>query len=71
MNYIQYFQNSVMKKLRTVREPKDISLRKRSHRQDMVTTFISTFISENNFNLFIIVPESRRGIIRNMLWDGT
>lgn len=51
--------------------PEDVSLRKGRHRQDMVTTFISTFISEDNFNLFIIIPEGRRGTMRNKLWDGT
>lgn len=61
----------MMKRVRMVTGPEDVSLRKGRHRQDMVTTFISTFISEDNFNLFIIIPEGRRGTMRNKLWDGT
>lgn len=59
-----------MKRVRMVTGPGDVSLRKR-HKQDMVTTFVSTFTSEDNFNLFIIIPEGRGGTMRNKLWDGT
>lgn len=26
---------------------------------------------ENDLNLFIVIPEGRRGTIRNKLWEGT
>lgn len=61
----------MMKRVRMVTGPGDVSLRKRRHRQDVVTTFIGTFTSEDNVNLFIIIPEGRRGTMRNKLLDET
>lgn len=66
-----HLQNSMMKKLRMVGGPGDVSLRKRRQKQDLVTTCISAFILENDLNLFIVIPEGRRGTIRNKLWEGT
>ena len=38
----------MMRSLRRVTGPEDISLRKRRHQQDMVATFTSTFTLEDN-----------------------
>lgn len=49
----------MMKRLRIVKIPGNISLRKRRHRQDLVTTFVC-FVLEDDFNLLASLREGKK-----------